>query len=251
MNLRLEMNQGNGIYLHGMLSWHSLFVHQHYPPLKIFMKKIFFSLLMLAPFFLFSQTDSTKPKPKPNTKFFYFGVKAGPNFSNVTNASSIKASSQTGFHAGVLLDIGNKLMGFRVEVLYSRQGFGYTTDTSSGSFTHQYISMSELLTINITRFVQVQLGGQTGYLLNAKATSDQSTGNATADQILSYYNRFDYGYGGGIEIHPILGLLVGARYNVSLSNLYKDAFANSSGGSYSPKIDFKNNVVQLFVGYRF
>jgi opacity protein-like surface antigen len=179
-------------------------------------------------------------------------VKAGLNFSNVTNASSISASNQTGFPAGVLVNIGSKLIGFRLEVLYSQQGYGFATDSSSGSFTHDYVSMSELVTINITRFVHLQFGGLTGYLLNARSTSnDQSSGNATADQVLSYYNRFDFGYGGGLEIHPISGLLIGARYNISLSNLYKDAFSNSSDGSYSSNINFKNNVVQIFIGYRF
>jgi opacity protein-like surface antigen len=112
--------------------------------------------------------------------------------------------------------------------------------------------MSELMTVNITRFVQLQVGGQTGYLLNAKSTStSQSTGNASVDQLLNYYNRFDYGFGVGIEIHPIAGLLVGARYNISFSNLYKDTYSGTSTGSYSPNIDFKNNLVQISAGYRF
>jgi hypothetical protein len=213
------------------------------------MKKAFFFLLSILPLFVFCQKDSTKTKSQ--TKSVYFGIKAGLNFSNVSNASSISSSNQTGFHAGVLVDLGSKLIGFRLEVLYSRQGYGFSTDTSSGTYTHNYISMSELLAINITRFVQLQIGGQTGYLLNAKTTNNQSTGNATADQLLSYYNRFDYGFGGGFEIHPIAGLLIGARYNISLSNLYKNSFSNSSGGTYTPNIDFKNNVVQLFAGYRF
>jgi Outer membrane protein beta-barrel domain len=218
------------------------------------MKKIYFLMLILAPLLVFSQgkKDSLNSKPKHQAKNLYLGLKAGLNFSNVTNASSINASSQTGFHAGVLIDIGGGLIGFRIEVLYSQLGYGYSTDSSSGTVTNDYISMSQLFTINITRFVQLQIGGQTGYLLNAKATGNsQSTGNASVDQLLSYYNRFDYGFGGGIEVHPIAGLLVSARYNLSLNNLYKDALTNSSGTTYSPNINFKNNVVQLSVGYRF
>ena len=88
-----------------------------------------------------------------------------------------------------------------------------------------------------------------GYLLNARSDSTQpSSGNATADKILSTYRRFDYGYAAGLEIHPIAGLLIGARYNVSLSNLYKTPVDGSAGmGS----VNFKNNVVQVFAGYRF
>ena len=85
------------------------------------MKKIIFSLLTLAPLFVFSQNDSTKTKPKPTAKTFYFGLKGGLNFSNVTNASSISASNQTGFHVGVLINTGGKLISFRLELLYSQQ----------------------------------------------------------------------------------------------------------------------------------
>jgi hypothetical protein len=105
------------------------------------------------------------------------------------------------------------------------------------------------MAINITKFVQIQLGGQTGYLLNVKSDSAQSsTGNASADKILSMYSRFDFGFAAGLEIHPLAGLLVGARYNISLSNLYKQPVDGSSGMG---GVNFKNNVVQLFVGYRF
>jgi hypothetical protein len=216
------------------------------------MKNTFFLVLALSPFFAFSQQDNTGSESKPATKTTYFGIKGGLNFSNVTNASSIGAGSQTGYHAGILVNMGGKLMSFRLEALYSRQGYNFSTDTTSGSVHHDYIYLAELLGINITHFFQIQIGPQTGYLLNAKATTkNQSTGNATADQILSYYNRFDFGMSGGIEIHPFAGILVGARYTLSLTNLYNVSFTNSSGAYYSPNIDFKNNVVQIFAGYRF
>ena len=212
-------------------------------------------LLILTPLFVFSQKDSTHTKQKPKSKTTYFGIKAGLNFANVTNASSIRAGNQTGFHAGVLANIGGKLISFRLEILYSRQGYNYSNDSSSGSVNHDYISLSEMVGINITKYVQLQIGAQTGYLINASATSNsQSTGNATADKILSYYNRFDYGFAGGLEIHPIAGVLIGARYDISLSSLYNNTFSTSSVGNYggyTANINFKNNVVQVFVGYRF
>ena len=118
--------------------------------------------------------------------------------------------------------------------------------------------MNQLLAINITKYVQIQIGGQTSYLLNARADSSQpSTGNASVDKAISFYNRFDYGYGVGVEIHPFMGLLVGARYNVSERNLYKQPTSFSTSGgtpSFYPSassISLKNNVVQVFIGYRF
>jgi len=216
------------------------------------MKRIYFLLLILAPLFVFCQQDNKDTESKPQTKSFYFGLKGGVNFSNVTNASSIGAGSLTGYHAGIFVNMGAKLISFRIEALYSRQGYNYSTDSGSGSVKHDYIYLAELMGINITHFFQIQFGAQTGYLLNAKAESkDQGTGNAAADQILNLYNRFDFGMSGGLEVHPIAGFIVGARYNLSFSNLYKVSLTSSSGGSYTPNLDFKNNVVQVFAGYRF
>ena len=59
----------------------------------IFMKKIVFYFLMIIPVYSFAQGG------------LGIGLKAGLNFANVTSASSINSSSQSGFMAGVFLDI--------------------------------------------------------------------------------------------------------------------------------------------------
>jgi hypothetical protein len=206
---------------------------------------------------VYAQTADSNKVSKP-AKSLGIGLKAGLNFSNVSNLSSISGSSQTGFHAGLFFGSFNKsLLGFRTELLYSQMGYGYSSSSGSGTVGLNYIMLSTLLAINITHFVQVQAGFQMGYLLNANAQNKgMSTGVESVDQILSVYNRFDYGLAGGVEIHPIGGFLVGARYNISLSNLYKMPSSTDSTGtpSYVPSssgLNFKNNVVQLFIGYRF
>jgi len=72
---------------------------------------------------------------------------------------------------------------------------------------------------------------------------------------MDFYNKFDYGFAGGIEVHPFKGLLVGARYNISLGNLYKDPSSYEMNGSqppsFIPQVDVKNNVFQLFAGWIF
>jgi hypothetical protein len=67
--------------------------------------------------------------------------------------------------------------------------------------------------------------------------------------MMDLYNRFDYGYGGGLEIHPFKGLLVGARVNISLGNLYKQPEPGQQP-SFIPDIDVKNNVFQFYAGWR-
>ena len=216
---------------------------------------LFFSLTISA------QTDSTRTNANahPTSKNSVrngFGIKAGLNFANVTNVSSINGSSETGFHAGIFYGSFNKnVLGSRTELMYSQQGYGYSSDSSKGSVKLDYIMLSQFFAINASRYVQIQIGFQTGYLLTANVKSSMSTGNQSIDKALDFYNRFDYGIAGGLEFHPFSGLLVGARYTYSFSNLYKDISftGNGNNSSYVPayNVDLKNNVVQLSVGYRF
>jgi hypothetical protein len=219
------------------------------------MKTITLILIIIVPFGSYGQQDKDNKKNKQEHSIG-LGLKAGLNFSNITNAGAINGSNHTGFHAGVLYAPTSKLFGSRTELMYSRQGYDYSFDSTKGTVKHDYIVLVQLMTINITRFVQIQLGSQFGYLLNAKADSSKSTstGNATTDKILSYYNRFDYGLAGGLEIHPIAGLLIGARYNISFSNLYKKPASDSQSNGYpsfASGFNLKNNLVQVFAGYRF
>lgn len=203
------------------------------------MKKIIFFFLLTIPCSLFAQ----------------IGLKAGLNFANVTNASSINTSSRTGFNAGILFGTQSpKIMGFRTELTYSKQGYDYKSGTNTGTVDLDYIVSSNLTTISITKYFQIQLGAQTAFLINAKADSSSSNGGGGGTpnpygKVLDYYNRFDYGFAGGIEVHPVAGLLIGARMNISLGKLYKDA---QSGQVPSfADVDLKKNVFQIFTGWRF
>ena len=204
------------------------------------MKNIITAILIVSPVLSFSQ----------------IGIKAGLNFANVTKASDINNSSSSGFHAGLFLAPPSKgVMGFRTELLFSQQGYSYKTGTNTGNVDLNYIVLPQYMTINITKYFQIQLGGQIAFLTNAKVDSsnNNASGNNPYGAMMDYYNKFDYGYGGGIEIHPIKGLLVGARVNISLSSLYKDMGTSSPGTppSFIPEVDVKNNLFQVFAGWQF
>ena len=210
------------------------------------MRKMTFLAAFLAPVLLFGQLG--------------IGLKAGLNFADVTNASSINNSNRSGFMAGVFLAPQSKsILSSRTELIYSRQGYNYKSNTNTGNVNLDYIILPQLMGINITKFVQIQIGAQMAFLINAKVDSSNSTGSGGSSpygKIMDYYNRFDYGFAGGIEIHPVKGLLIGARYNISLGNLYKDPSTFSSGTTptstdFIPKVDAKNNVVQVFAGWIF
>jgi len=197
------------------------------------MKKTILPLLLLAPCFLFAQ----------------IGLKAGLNFANITNANEINNSSRTGYHAGLFLEGPvKKFFSSDTELLFSKQGYSYETNENTGDVNLNYLVLHQFLVLNFTQFVQLHAGAQIAYLLNAKVDSTQiSTGDASVDNIIDFMNRFDYGFSGGIEIHPIHLLVAGARINYSLGQLYKEP----EGGdvpSFFPDIDAKNNLFQLYVG---
>lgn len=57
-------------------------------------------------------------------------------------------------------------------------------------------------------------------------------------------------YGGGIEVHPVSGLVIGTRVNISLNDIYKQPQPGEQP-SFFPKIDVKNNVFQVYLGWQF
>ena len=208
------------------------------------MKKLLICLILALPNFLFAQ----------------IGIKAGLNFANVTKASSINNDSRTGFNAGIFFSPGSGgVIGSHTELLFSRQGYNYKTNTNTGTVNLDYIMLPQFLAINITRYFQIQVGAQVAYLLNAKVDSSNDAFGGSSNpygSLLNVYNRFDYGFGGGLQVHPVSGLIVGARFNISLGNLYEDPSTYNNGGSttaynFIPKVDVKNNVFQLYAGWRF
>ena len=192
----------------------------------------------------------------PLSLFSQIGIKAGLNFANVTKASSINNSSRSGFHAGVLFGASKGVIGSRTELIFSRQGYNYKSGTNTGNVNLDYIMLPQYMSINITKYFSIQLGGQMAILLNAKADSSNSTSASSSNdpyaKMMDYYNKFDYGYGGGIEIHPVSGLLIGARVNISLSKLYDfSSYSSGESPSFLPKVDVKNNLFQVFAGWKF
>jgi hypothetical protein len=185
------------------------------------------------------------------------GLKAGLNFTNVTNVSSVNNQSSSGFNVGVFFSTPYKrLLGSKTELVFSRQGYNYETGSVTGKVNLDYIMLPTYMCINITKYFQIQLGMQFSYLMSAAADSTNKSSGGSSGSIngaLSFYNRFSYSVGGGVEVHPVKGLLVGARLNVSLNNLYK---LPDSGGSVTPPsfasdINIKSNLLQVYLGWKF
>jgi hypothetical protein len=180
------------------------------------------------------------------------GLKAGLNFANVTSASSINAGSRAGYVVGVFFGSPSMgLIGFRTELLLSRQGYDFKSGAATGSVKLDYFLMPSLMVINLGNIAQIQAGGQIAYLLSG-SVAGAATGDPTTDKLLNFYNRFDYGLAGGVEVTPYKGFLIGARINISLGNLYKDPSTFVGGTpSFFPSINAKNNVFNFYAGYQF
>ena len=188
------------------------------------------------------------------------GIKAGLNFTDVTNVSSVNNQSSSGFNVGIFYATPYKnILGSKTELVFSRQGYNYETGTVSGKANLDYIMLPTYMCINITKYFQIQLGMQFGYLMSANvdSTNKNSAGlPGSVSSALSYYNRFSYSIGGGVEVHPYKGLLVGARMNVGLTNLYKVPDASSMASmtttpSFMPEVNMKSNLLQIYLGWKF
>jgi opacity protein-like surface antigen len=189
------------------------------------------------------------------------GLKVGLNFTNVTNVSSVNNQSSSGFNAGIFYASPyNKVLGQKTELVFSRQGYNYETGSVTGKVNLDYIMLPTYMCINITKYFQIQVGMQFGYLMNANADSASKSSGGSSNSIngaMSFYNRFSYSLGGGVELHPFKGILVGARMNFSLTNLYKVPDPTTinttitTPPSFIPEVNIKSNLLQIYVGWRF
>jgi opacity protein-like surface antigen len=205
------------------------------------MKKILILLLISSPSFVMAQ----------------IGLKAGWNYTNVTSVSSINSQASSGFNVGAFFTTPySKIIGNKTELVYSKQGYDYSTGSVTGKVNLQYIMLPSFFCINITKFFQIYVGEEMAYLINATADSSSTSNSGMSgqyNQILSYYNRFQFALGGGVEVHPVLGLLVGARINFSLTNLYSVPSTTSptEPPSFVPTVNVKSNLFQIYAGWKF
>jgi len=186
-----------------------------------------------------------------------FGVKVGYNIAKLTGSTpDYSIDTKNGFMVSTFYSPGARLgtgIGYRTELVFSRQGFGFDDDGKKTSVVSDYIYMPHFTTIGITKFVQLQVGGQIGYLLKSSKQDSQTD----SKDITSWANRLDYGAAFGAEIYPIKNLILGGRYNLSFGSAYKQMNTASPLPIPNPlpfnpdDVKSKNAVINFFVGFRF
>jgi len=188
------------------------------------------------------------------------GVKAGLNIASLTfDENELESSQKTGFTAGIMAEIPlAKNFSVQPEVLYSQQGmkFSYSDiDVANSSYkstiTLNYLNIPVMLKYYVLKGLSVQAGPQIGILLKSD--------NKYQDNFLGYDNHENYNlsdYTNAFDTSVNLGLgyqfkdkfYVDLRYNISYSDVFKEA---NSNGNYVINSDMRNRVFQITIGYFF
>lgn len=169
-------------------------------------------------------------------KRFEFGLKAGVNYSNFTDAS-FPTDPLVGFHAGgtIAFKITNNFL-IQEEFLFSSQGAKVKGD----SFDNQnlklyYITVPILLKYRHSSGFYIEGGAQAGM----KAKEDVK-GLSMGD----FAKKLDLAAVGGLGYQSKMGLGIGARYVYGISKVGDFNVTNIRN-------DFKNNNIQASIFYVF
>ncbi|NRA93242.1 MAG: PorT family protein [Psychroserpens sp.] len=158
-----------------------------------------------------------------------FGVKAGVNFSTLSDASDLK--NQTGFVGGIFAGINfNDKSGIRIDALYSKQGAKLT----EGDFDLNYLNIPVVYKHRLVSKLHFQIGPQFGFVLDEKIKITQPGG--VIDDLDT--KKFDLSGVVGLGLDIPLGFRLEARYVFGLSDINDNM--NYSG---------KNRVFSILVGY--
>jgi len=169
----------------------------------------------------------------------YFGVKAGANYSNFTNAN-FDTEGLTGFHAGALVGYKfNDHFAVQEEFLYSTQGAKIKGGLMDGEdIKLSYVTVPILLKYKTNFGLYLEAGPQIGILVDEDFTS------LGIPSSTKFAEKIDGGVAAGIGYQFQNGLGIGARYYLSLTDVSKIKTAGINN-------DFQNNTAQLSLFYIF
>lgn len=171
-----------------------------------------------------------------------WGPKVGLNVSNVSHSGGdSKVSVNAGVFAGFLV---NDWLGFQAELLYSRQGWRDKIDVNGAddvkaNFRVNYLNIPMLARFYVWDGLSVDLGPQLGIALNARQRYKHD--GETVKSKMHDLNSLEVSFDMGLSYEFDRGLVVSARYDLGLSNVFdKDTFGKSN----------KNHVFQLAIAYK-
>jgi hypothetical protein len=173
------------------------------------------------------------------------GIKAGPNFAKINTDASVSDNykGRTGFHGGAFVLFKLSKIGIQPEVIFSQQGSKVKVNTQEFDQNFSYINVPIIFKLYTVAGINLQVGPQFGFLSSAEAPAyDANTSTITLQDVKDKAKSSDFTLAMGLGWDLPFGLTVDARYNLGLSNMYKD--------TSSPSSEAKNQVIQVSVGYK-
>ncbi|WP_426672079.1 porin family protein [Mucilaginibacter sp. McL0603] len=185
-----------------------------------------------------------------------FGIKAGLNLSNqsINPSGSVDTKNLTGFHAGVIIDIGLKNFSIQPGLFFTTKGqvtpvnLEMQTGVDRGTFNAKevlnYIEVPVNLLYHIKAgpVVNIYFGGgpYLAYGISGHGTEPGSFPTYTVHFDSNGYKNPDYGvnFVAGIELSK--KILIDANYGLGLGNLSREE-----------GLTIRNRVIGISVGYLF
>lgn len=170
-----------------------------------------------------------------------FGLKAGGNYSNFTNAN-FDTEGLAGFHVGGTMNFRiSDHFSIQEDILYST--VGAKLKNSNGLFSSEKIKLSYLSLPILLRY-----STNVGFFIEAGPQANMLIKDADDTGLGDFADKVDAGVAGGIgyqfKAGPVKGLGISARYYQGFMDVGK---FNSS----TIKKDFNNSVAQLSLFYTF
>ena len=205
------------------------------------MVKAFYILASVMLLVLSSTVAFSQEKARNDSKTFSYGLKAGLNYSTITAGERAQAKSAAVFGGFGAIRF-NSTWGISVDLLYSRQGCE-VSQTVDAAVVLDYLKIPLLVNYYVKQAegLTVKVGFQPGFLLSSSMEEggfSYEKGIQSADYSIPIGIAYEFGF----------GLLLDARFNLGLSNVFDgserhEPFNKLSSGS--------NMVFQFTVGYRF
>lgn len=153
-----------------------------------------------------------------------YGVRAGLNLSNLDG--NRKADNKIGFHAGFMMDY--KLHPFIIiqpELLYTQRGTQREISKVTTSRLLHYVELPIFLKGSFgTPDIKIEpyLGPEFRYLVKGGRKVKGGDNESTTDYDKDYINSFDWGLGFGLDLRINRDMLLGARYSMGMTEVFKD-----------------------------
>lgn len=207
------------------------------------MKKIILSTLLVLAFgFTYAQKAQ-------------FGLKGGLNSSTfVGDTEGMDFKPRVGFNVGAFaaIELSEKIT-LQPEILFSTQGAEaqnveafvngsiYTGDVK---FNLSYINIPVMFKYYVADKFNLEAGPQIGFLTSAETSTKLDGFSQTVDQdAKDYFESVDFGFNLGAGYDFTKNVSAGIRYNIGLSNVFKNQPGDDS--------KIQNSVFSLSVGFKF